>query len=103
MKKEDNKAPAGIRCGEKLKVTITDGDYTLREGIDYVTYDCRGLDETVWLMMVVGIGKYDNIFFRGHENRMLPDGSSPWTQEDAESLREYFRSQIEGNKNDGSC
>lgn len=102
MKKEENRTNTGIRCGEKLKLTITDGDYTLQEGVDYITYDCRGLDEAVWLTMVTGIGKYENIFFRGHENRLLPDGSSPWKKEDEESLREYFRSQLEENKNDGS-
>ncbi len=102
MKKEENRTNTGIRCGERLKITITDGDYTLQEGVDYKTYDCRGLDETVWLTVVVGVGKYENIFFRGHENRLFPDGSPLWSQEDAESFREYFRSEIERNKNDVS-
>ncbi|MDE7233815.1 MAG: hypothetical protein K2N29_02025 [Ruminiclostridium sp.] len=62
MKKEENQAHTGIRCGERLKITITDGDYTLREGIDYTTHYCRGTSEMAWLTVVVGIGKYENIF-----------------------------------------
>ena len=97
MKKEENRTNTEIRCGERLKITITDGDYTLREGVDYKTYDCRGLDDMVWLTMVVGIGKYENIFFRGHQNRLLPDGTSPWTEQDAKEFGEYIRSEIERN------
>ena len=97
MEKDENRTNTGIRCGERLKITITDDDYMLQEGVDYKTYDCRGLKEMVWLTVVVGIGKYENIFFRGYENRLLPDGTPPWTQEDADAFREYFRSEIERN------
>lgn len=97
MKKEENHAHTGIRCGERLKITITDGDYTLREGIDYKVIYSPGTEEMFWLVLMEGIGKYENIFFHAHENRVSPDGSHRMSEEDKESFREYFRSEIERN------
>ena len=95
MEKDENRTHTEIRCGERLKITITDGDYMLQEGIDYETYCSRGTNEMVWFMALEGIGKYENIFLRGYE--LIPSENNSWTQEDAESFREYFRSEIEKN------
>lgn len=97
MRKDENRTHTEIRCGERLKITITDGDYTLREGIDYEVIYSPGTKEMSWLVLMAGIGKYENIFFNAHENRVLPDGSHQMSKEDAESFREYFRAEIERN------
>lgn len=73
MKKEGNEI-TGICCGGGLKITITDGDYTLREGIDYTSFLCRGLSNMVWVVKTEGKGKYKNLFLRCHEIRETPDG-----------------------------
>lgn len=89
---EKEKSPTEICFGERLKVMITDGDYVLREGIDYELHYIRGLEDMEWLTIGIGKGKYKNLFFRGHENR-----SNAWSKQDAKEFREYLRSEIESN------
>lgn len=63
MKKEENEVYVIPYDGE-LKFTITDGDYTLREGVDYETYCVDGNEKTVdWLLLMVGMGKYQKMLF----------------------------------------
>ena len=97
MKKEDNAVYTGIRCGEALKITIKDGDYTLQEGVDCKVIYSPGTEEMSWLVLMEGIGKYENIYLHAHENCVSPDGSHRMSEEDKESFREYFRSELERN------
>ncbi len=61
--KEENEVYVIPYDGE-LKITITDGDYTLREGVDYETYCVDGNGKVVdWLLLMIGMGKYKKMFF----------------------------------------
>ena len=102
MKKEEDRTYTEIQCGKRLKITITDGDYTLQEGIDYKVIYSPGTEEMSWLMLMEGIGKYENIYLHALENFVSSDGSHRMSEGEKESFREYFRSEIERNKNDGS-
>lgn len=85
-----------------LKITITDGDYTLREGVDYkaVYVRGRGDTQTAWLMVARGKGKYENLFLRGDVYRLSPELIPPEREENMDAAMDlYFLAQQE---NDGS-
>lgn len=54
---------------KKLKVTITDGDYTLHEGIDYRLHYFRGKGDVKWTSLAVGQGKYDHFYLFGYKHQ----------------------------------
>ena len=74
--------PIFLNEARTLKATITDGDYTLQEGIDYETlyYRGRGKAEAVWFAVAFGKGKYDKMFFYAGEYR-LPSNMRALTRE----------------------
>lgn len=65
-------APIFANEARTVKATITDGDYTLQEGIDYETFYYRGHGKTeiVWFAVAIGKGKYDKMFFHAGECRL---------------------------------
>lgn len=67
--------PIFLNEEKTLKMTITDGDYTLREGVDYKTVYCRGYDDsaTSWSAISKGMGKYEKMLLKGCEFRFPPD------------------------------
>ncbi len=73
IKVEDE--PVFINKTRNLSVTIKDGDYTLREGIDYAVSYYRGGEksEMTWKAVGFGIGKYSKIVFFMGEYRLTPD------------------------------
>lgn len=44
--KDESDESVFLNAAKTLKITITDGDYTLREGIDYTTLYIRGHGDT---------------------------------------------------------
>lgn len=57
--------PIFLNKARTLKTTIVDGDYTLREDIDYEIRYFRGHGgtEAVWAAIAIGKGNYDTMFF----------------------------------------
>ncbi len=79
-----------INAAKTLKITITDGDYTLREGIDYTTLYIRGHGDTemAWAAMVGGEGKYGAFFLISNEYRASLDEITPEREENFRSIME---------------
>lgn len=91
MKKEENEVYVIPYDGE-LKITITDGDYTLREGIDYTILYIRGHGDTemVWSAMVGGEGKYGALFLFSNEYRASLGELTPEREENFRSIMELY-------------
>ena len=85
-----------------LKITFTDGDYTLREGIDYRTVYVRRHGDTrmSWLMVTRGRGKYENVFLRADVYNIPPELIPPGQEDDREIITDLYR--FTQMNNDGS-
>lgn len=81
-----------LNAAKTLKITITDGDYTLREGIDYTILYIRGHGDTemVWSAMVGGEGKYGALFLFSNEYRASLGELTPEREENFRSIMELY-------------
>lgn len=109
MKKEDEKRPKKdenspavpifLNSGKNLTFTIKDGDYTLREGVDYKTRYYGGTGDVRWVVLLEGLGKYKRTLFYGAEMGFPVEEETLNDQAEMEAFREHIRFTI---KNGGS-
>lgn len=92
MKKEDNGTTTGISYGGRIKITITDGDYTLREGVDYETFlgdgNCKIVDR---FSIIAGMGKYEKLLLCGSELVMSTQALFSERSKEIEALLDLIR------------
>lgn len=104
--KEDGNESIFLNAEKTIKITVTDGDYTLREGIDYRAVYVRGHGDASYstLMVAGGMGKYKNLFFQGVEYRVLPELIPPEREENVEQIMQlyYLAHREQEQENDGS-
>lgn len=79
-----------LNAAKTLKITITDGDYTLREGIDYKTLyiEGHGDTETAWKVIVGGEGKYGALLLQSSEYRASLGELTPEREENFRTIME---------------
>lgn len=87
-----------LNSEKTLKITITDGDHTLREGIDYRTVYVHGHGDVQmsWLMVTRGRGKYENMFLRAYVYNTPPEQIPPERRENCDAIMDlYYLAQTE--------
>lgn len=85
-----------------LKITVTDGDRILREGIDYRTVYVRGHGnvQMSWLMVARGKGKYEKMFLRAYVYNAPPELIPPERRENCDAILDIYH--LAQTENDGS-